>query len=234
VGDVPGPVVHPLHARRAAGGGVPVAAVPRRGVRRLPLRLPRPRGGRGRHVLREAAPGRVQLGAPDRRTVHRDRRGRRGGLGGGRRLPGWLGPWGRGRLAGRLVWAGAAPGRGEFFALGGGTLFRGYDLAQRQGGMLWVANAEFRYPVAREVCWDALDHCVGVRNLWAVGFYDAGDVYAGGRSVGGRVAHALGAGVRVDVAAFSFIERATLRLDVARSINDPAGTQVWFGLQHAF
>jgi hypothetical protein len=100
--------------------------------------------------------------------------------------------------------------------------------------MLWVANAEFRYPIAREVGWDALDHCIRARNVWVVGFYDVGDVYANGRSVGGRVAHALGAGVRVDVAAFSFIERATLRLDVARTINDSAGTQVWFGLQHAF
>src|SRR5204862_6226415 len=134
-----------------------------------------------------------------------------------------LGPRVSGRVAGRVGVSGAAPGLGECFALGGGTLFRGYDLAQRQGSMLWVANAEFRYPVAREVCWDALDHCVGVRNLWVVGFYDAGDVYASGRSVGGRVAHALGAGVRVDVAAFSFIERATLRLDVARPINDSAG-----------
>jgi hypothetical protein len=100
--------------------------------------------------------------------------------------------------------------------------------------MLWVANAEFRYPVAREVCWDALDHCVGVRSVWVVGFYDVGDVYTNGHSVGGRVAHALGAGFRVDVAAFSFIERAMLRLDVARTINDSAGTQVWFGLQQAF
>jgi hypothetical protein len=158
----------------------------------------------------------------------------KGELAGVRQLPEWLGPLGFGRVAGRVVWAGAAPGRGEFFALGGGTLFRGYDLAQRQGSMLWVANAEYRHPVAREVCWDALDHCVGVRNVWVVGFYDVGDVYANGRSVGGRVAHALGAGVRVDVTAFSFIERATLRLDVARTINDSAGTQIWFGLQHAF
>ena len=52
--------------------------------------------------------------------------------------------------------------------------------------------------------------------------------------VGGRVAHALGAGLRVDVAIFSFIERATFRFDVAKTINDSTPFQLWFGMQHAF
>ncbi|MBX9580237.1 MAG: hypothetical protein K2X87_08000 [Gemmataceae bacterium] len=152
-------------------------------------------------------------------------------LAGVKQLPDWLG---EARLAGRVVAEGALPDRGQFYALGGGTLFRGYDLAQRQGSALWVANAELRYPLARHVTWDVLDHCVGARNVWLAGFYDMGDVYANGRSVGGRVAHALGAGVRVDVAVFSFIERATLRLDVAKTVNDNTPFQLWFGLQHAF
>ena len=52
--------------------------------------------------------------------------------------------------------------------------------------------------------------------------------------LGGQVAHALGAGVRLDVAVFSFIERATLRLDAAKTLNDNTPFQFWFGLQHAF
>ena len=57
---------------------------------------------------------------------------------------------------------------------------------------------------------------------------------ARGRTVGGTVAHAVGAGVRVDVAVFSFIERATLRFDVAKTINDATPFQFWFGVQHAY
>jgi hypothetical protein len=149
------------------------------------------------------------------------------------RLP-FCGPLGSVRFAGRVLAMGALPDQGQFFALGGGTLFRGYDLAQRQGSSLWVANAELRMPLIRDVEWDALDHCVGVRNAWFAAFYDAGDVYANGREVGGRVAHALGGGFRVDIAMFSFIERATIRFDVAKTINDSTPFQFWFGMQHAF
>jgi hypothetical protein len=152
-------------------------------------------------------------------------------LAGVKQLPGWLG---EARVAGRVVAGGALPDRGQFFALGGGTLFRGYDLAERQGSAFWVANAELRYPLVRHVTWDVLDHCIGARNVWLAGFYDVGDIYVDGRSVGGRVAHAVGGGVRVDVAVFSFIERATLRLDVAKTVNDNTPFQLWFGLQHAF
>jgi hypothetical protein len=155
-------------------------------------------------------------------------------LAGVQELPDGLGPLSGSRIAGRIVGEAAFPGRGEFFALGGGTLFRGYDLAQRQGSMLWVANAEFRYPVVRDVEWDVLDHCAGARSLWLATFYDVGDVYANGHSVAGGVAHAVGAGLRMDIALFSFIERATLRFDFAKTINDATPFQFWFGVQHAF
>ena len=155
-------------------------------------------------------------------------------LAGVHRLPDWAGPLRNARLAARVVTMGALPDQGLFFPLGGGTLFRGYDLAQRQGSALWVGNVELRLPLASNVQWDALDHCVGARNAWFAAFYDVGDVYANGRSVGGRVAHAVGGGLRVDVAVFSFIERATLRFDFAKTINDNTPFQFWFGLQHAF
>ncbi|HEX4611760.1 MAG TPA: M1 family aminopeptidase, partial [Urbifossiella sp.] len=138
------------------------------------------------------------------------------------------------RLAGRAVGMMAFPNRGEYFALGGGTLFRGYDLAQRQGSALWVGNAELRIPIIRQAEWDVLDHTFGLRGLSAVTFYDVGDVYVGGHSVGGRVAHAVGAGLRADIAMFSFIERATLRFDVAKTVNDATPVQIWFGVQNAF
>jgi hypothetical protein len=150
-----------------------------------------------------------------------------------RHLPDWMCALSNVRFAARVVAMGAWPDEGQFYALGGGTLFRGFDLAERQGSALWVGNAELRWPLVRDVEWDILDHCIGARNLWLATFYDAGGIYANGRIVG-DVAHALGVGLRVDVAIFSFIERATLRFDVAKTINAATPWQFWFGIQHAF
>ena len=137
------------------------------------------------------------------------------------------------KLAGRAVVRGAFPDRGRFFALGGGTLFRGFDLAERQGSFLWVLNSEVRWPLALDVRWDALDHFVGVRNVYAATFYDVGAVYDNGRVVD-NVAHTLGVGLRADVAIFSFIERAVLRFDVGKAVNEATPFQFWFGVQHPF
>jgi hypothetical protein len=137
------------------------------------------------------------------------------------------------RIAMRASIAGSFPDEGEQFALGGATLFRGFDLAERQGSLLWVGNLEWRLPLLQRVCWDAADHVVGLRNLWVAPFCDVGEIYANGHSVGG-VAYALGAGLRADVAWFSFIERTVLRLDVAKTINESSPWQMWLGVQHAF
>ncbi len=137
------------------------------------------------------------------------------------------------RLVVRGSVAGALPDEGEHFALGGATLFRGFDLAERQGSFLWVGNVEWRLPVVRRVCWDAADHVFGLRNVWVAPFYDVGAVYLNGRPVDG-VAHALGVGLRADVAWFSFIERSVLRLDLAKTLNAASPWQVWVGVQHAF
>jgi hypothetical protein len=150
-----------------------------------------------------------------------------------RHPPDWMGWLSNVRYALRGVAMGAWPDYGQFYALGGGTLFRGYDLAERQGSALWVGNAELRWPLARDVNWDILDHCIGARNVWLATFYDVGGIYASGRIID-DVAHALGVGLRVDVAIFSFIERATLRFDAGKTINDNRPWQFWFGIQHAF
>lgn len=137
------------------------------------------------------------------------------------------------KVAGRLAVQGAFPDQGQFFALGGGTLFRGFDLAERQGSLLWVFNKELRIPLARNVDWDVADHVAGVKNLYLAVFSDTGAVYANGKVVG-NVAEALGVGLRADLAIFSFIERATVRVDAAKTINAASPFQFWFGVQQAF
>ncbi len=102
---------------------------------------------------------------------------------------------GRTRWAFRLGGAAALPLNGEFFSLGGGDQFRGYDLSQRQGSITWVGSVEWRVPVFTDVSWDLCDHVAGIRNVYLAPFYDVGDAYVSGHSLG-PTAHAVGAGLR--------------------------------------
>src|SRR5262249_8612947 len=125
------------------------------------------------------------------------------------------------------------PSRVEYFPLGGETLLRGYDMAQRQGSLAWVASVEWRVPLLRHMNYDVLDHTVGLRNVDLAAFYDVGNAYLHYHQVG-PIAHSFGAGLRFDIAWFSFIERSLLRFDVAKTINDNTPVQFWFGVQHPF
>jgi hypothetical protein len=137
------------------------------------------------------------------------------------------------RVAARLYGAIGLPTQGEFFTLGGGSLFRGYDQSQRQGSAVWVGSLEWRLPLAKGLHVDCCDHILGLRNVYGAAFYDIGDAYTLNHSVG-PVAHAVGGGLRFDVAWFGFVERTTLRVDVAKTVNDNTPLQVWFGVQYPF
>jgi hypothetical protein len=137
------------------------------------------------------------------------------------------------RLALRLWGAAALPNDGRFFTLGGGEQFRGFDLRERQGSLGFVGSVEWRVPLVRGVEWDCCDHVLGLRNAYTALFYDIGDMFIGGHSQG-PVAHALGAGLRLDVAWFGLIERSILRFDVAKTVNADTPWQFWFGIMHPF
>jgi len=148
-------------------------------------------------------------------------------------LPDCLGPLAQTHLAARIYGAAGLPSRGQYYALGGGDLFRGFDLSERQGSLVWVGSLEWRVPVIQRVTWDCCDHFMGVRNVSLAPSYDVGDAYVRGHSMG-PVAHALGAGLRVDVAWLSLIERTTLRFDVAQTVNSSSPVQFWFGARVPF
>lgn len=125
------------------------------------------------------------------------------------------------------------PKNGRLYTLGTGTLFRGFDQAERQGNCMWVGSVEVRIPTHADLDWDFADRIVRIKNFYLAPFYDVGDIYLNNKSVGG-IAHAAGLGIRADVAFFSFLERATIRLDVAKAINAPSSVQYWFGLSQPF
>jgi outer membrane protein assembly factor BamA len=148
-------------------------------------------------------------------------------------LPDGLGWLSETHLAARVYGALGLPSRAELFTLGGATLFRGFDLKERQGNAAWVASLEWRFPILQGLTWDCCDHAVGLRNINGALFYDAGDAYLCGHSLG-PVAHAVGAGLRLDVAWFSFVERSTIRFDVAQALGGSTPVQFWLGFQVPF
>src|SRR5262249_39613733 len=121
------------------------------------------------------------------------------------------------RWAFRLSGAAALPFDGEFFALGGGDQFRGYDLSQRQGSITWVGSVEWRVPVFKNLTLDLCDHVAGVRNVYLAPFYDIGDCYVSGHSLG-PTAHAVGAGLRVDMAWLGLIQGTVLPRDHPKAV----------------
>jgi len=122
----------------------------------------------------------------------------------------------------------------QYFALGGSELFRGFSLAQRQGSALWVGSLEWRFPVLKDLNWGFFDRALCLRNIYAAAFCDVGDVYLKGQQLGGGVAEAVGAGLRLDVAWFTFVERTIIRIDMAQTVNSSAPMQIWAGLEHPF
>jgi outer membrane protein assembly factor BamA len=148
----------------------------------------------------------------------------------GQQISGWLADT---RFAFRVFGATSMPSRGEFFSLGGADHFRGFDMRERQGSSVFVGSVEWRVPVVQGVKWDCCDNMIGLRNAYVAAFYDVGDAFTSGRSIG-STAHAVGLGLRADVAWFSFVERTTLRLDFAQSLNNGTGLQAWIGVNHPF
>ena len=90
-----------------------------------------------------------------------------------------------------------------------------------------------RAPLLRHVNCGLFDNALEVRNLCGALFWDVGDVYLNEQSVD-RIAHAVGAGLRVDFSWFAFVDRSILRFDCAKTVNAGTPMQFWVGLEHPF
>jgi hypothetical protein len=148
-------------------------------------------------------------------------------------MPDGLGWFSDTRWAFRLFGAAGLPARMQYFSMGGTDMFRGFDLAQRQGSLAWVGSVEWRVPIATHLNWNFCDRTIGVRNIYGALFSDTGAAYLNGHVIG-NVAEAIGAGLRVDVAWFTFVERTILRFDTAKALNANTPMQFWLGIEHPF
>jgi hypothetical protein len=124
------------------------------------------------------------------------------------------------------------PGNASLFRLGGGQRLRALDLTSLQGSAVWLLTAEWRFPIWRDINRDVLDHTLSFRHLYGALFYDVGQSYLTNRW--GPIVHGPGFGLRWDVILFSFLERATLRCDIAQPIGVRGGPVIWFGINQVF
>lgn len=149
------------------------------------------------------------------------------------RFPDGYGYLSQTRLAFRLAGGAGWPGNGQHFQLGGSQRLRGLGRSDREGSALWLASIEWRFPIYRDWQLGIADNTARITHVYGAVFYDVGAVYLNERIVDG-VAHSIGAGLRLDIAWLSFIERTTFRFDVARLIGEESPLFFWFGFQHAF
>lgn len=151
-----------------------------------------------------------------------------------RPFPDVFGHVSRSRLAFRAYGGFSYPDTFPLFRLGGGRRLRALDLSQNTGSSVWLSTLEWRYPLWGNIDQDAFDHVVGFRNLIGAVFYDVGQSYLRGNW--GPVVHGVGVGFRLDVALFGFLERASLRMDLAQpvGIGTKRGPVLWFGLNQVF
>jgi Peptidase family M1 domain len=151
-----------------------------------------------------------------------------------RPLPEGWGYLSRTRFAFRAYGGLGFPDDEPLFRLGGGRRLRALDLSQFLGSSVWLLTLEWRFPIWREINQDVFDHVLGFRNLFSALFYDVGQSFFHGEF--GPVVHGVGVGFRLDMALFSFLERANLRLDLAQpiGIGTGRGPVLWFGLDQVF
>jgi hypothetical protein len=149
-----------------------------------------------------------------------------------RPLPEGLGYFSRSRLAFRAYGGVGFPDTEPYFRLGGGRRLRALDLSQDIGNAVWLITLEWRAPLWRNIDRDVLDHALSFRNLFGTVFYDVGQSFLAGKDLG--VVSGIGVGLRLDTTLFSFLERATLRLDIAQPIGTGRGPILWMGLNQVF
>jgi len=138
------------------------------------------------------------------------------------------------RFAFRAYGGWSWPDSASLFRLGGGQRLRALDLTSQEGSSVWLMTAEWRFPIWREINHDVLDHTLTLRHLYGAAFYDVGQSFL--KDHWGPVVHGPGFGLRWDVLLFSFLERATLRCDIAQPIGlrGRHGPVIWFGINQVF
>ncbi|HOX55170.1 MAG TPA: hypothetical protein PLC32_06975, partial [Candidatus Omnitrophota bacterium] len=107
-------------------------------------------------------------------------------------------------------------------------------LKTNRGSQIILSNLEYRFPLRDNLNLRLFDNVFNIDSLGGVLFFDCGQSWYNSFKDADLKKDA-GLGLRLYVNLGSFLEKAIIRLDVAKAINEPKeDTHVWLGLSQAF
>jgi hypothetical protein len=132
----------------------------------------------------------------------------------------------------KLGWGGSADKK--LFQLGGPDGLRGYGMKTIEGSRMFLASLEYRLPLAADIKADSPGNLLSLDKVQAVAFFDLGKSWYGSFK-DAHFKQDAGVGLRFHFDLLGFLEKAVLRLDFARAINEPKeDPHLWFGINQAF
>jgi len=132
----------------------------------------------------------------------------------------------------KLGWGGSADKK--LFQLGGPDGLRGYDMKTLEGSRMFVSSLEYRLPLSSDIKMYSPSNIMCLDKVQAVVFFDAGKAWYSDLD-GTDFKKDVGLGLRLHFDLVGFLEKAVLRIDFARAINDPEeDPHLWFGISQAF
>lgn len=138
------------------------------------------------------------------------------------------------KIALRLKYGWGSPNDKNLYELGGPDGLRGYDRKDVRGADAFLGSAEYRFPIKQNLKWQFFDNILGVESVSGVVFVDAGQSWYSSFEDSDLKKDA-GLGLRVTMNIGSFLEKAIVRMDVAKPINETEDdAHFWFGLNNAF
>ncbi|MBU1998903.1 MAG: BamA/TamA family outer membrane protein, partial [Candidatus Omnitrophica bacterium] len=123
----------------------------------------------------------------------------------------------------------------NLFELGGIDALRGYSRKDIQGAHAFLETIEYRMPLLSEAKVYFLDNIFCLDGIQAVAFFDVGKAWYSSFAES-DFKKDVGFGLRFHFNILSFLEKAVVRFDVARPINDEANkdTHYWLSFSQSF
>jgi hypothetical protein len=122
----------------------------------------------------------------------------------------------------------------NLFQLGGWEGLRGYDFKSIDGSQMILGSLEYRFPVLDDMKIYFLDNIFCLNKIQGVVFFDAGKAWYSDFSAR-SFKKDFGLGLRIHLGTIGILEKAVLRLDLARAINEPKeDAHFWVGINQSF
>jgi hypothetical protein len=138
------------------------------------------------------------------------------------------------KLASRIKAGTGGKSDKNLFQIGGWEGLRGYDYKSIDGSRMILLGLEYRFPVLDDLKIYFLDNIFCLNKIQGVAFFDVGKAWYSDSS-DRAFKKDIGLGLRIHLGTIGILEKAVLRLDFARAMNEPKeDTHVWAGINQSF